>query len=132
MSTDNLMLVSVLGLVVNIFGLLAFHEAHNHGLGGGDCALHDHSNDPDGCCGEDHGGASIMALSPQGDLVVRAYQGARVPALGGSEGVADGAEFGATEGDALGACDGDMLGATESDSLGVAAFRRRWLRRRGR
>lgn len=71
MSTDNLMLVSVVGLVVNIFGLLAFHEAHNHGLGGGDCALHDHSNDPGGCCGEDHGGAATMALSPLGDLVVR-------------------------------------------------------------
>jgi hypothetical protein len=65
------MLVSVLGLVVNIFGLLAFHEAHNHGLGGGDCALHDHSSNPDGCCGEDHGGAATMALSPLGDLVVR-------------------------------------------------------------
>ena len=71
MSTDNLMLVSVAGLVVNIFGLLAFHEAHNHGLNGAECALHDHSAD-DGCCGDDHGGAATMALSPSGELVVRA------------------------------------------------------------
>ena len=31
MSTDHLLLVSVVGLMVNILGLLSFHEAHLHG-----------------------------------------------------------------------------------------------------
>jgi zinc transporter 5/7 len=58
MSTENLMLVSVLGLVVNIAGLVACQEAHTHAhLGGQECSVSGHSHGADQPCGDDHGSA---------------------------------------------------------------------------
>ena len=41
-NTDRLLFVSVAGLLVNLFGIFAFHEAHHHAHGGG-CS-HGHSH----------------------------------------------------------------------------------------
>ena len=64
MSTENLMLVSVLGLVVNVAGLVACQEAHSHAhLGGGECTMHGHFHGA-GACTDDHGSAQEIVLSP--------------------------------------------------------------------
>ena len=44
-STDRLLFVSVAGLLVNLFGIFAFHEAHHHAHGGGCSHGHNHSHD---------------------------------------------------------------------------------------
>lgn len=49
LSTDGLLLVSILGLVVNVIGLLCCHEAHDHGH-------HDHGHGSDSdedCCDDE-------------------------------------------------------------------------------
>jgi Co/Zn/Cd efflux system component len=57
MSTENLMLVSVLGLIVNIAGLVACSEAHSHAhLGGAECTMGGHNHgESGGACSDDHG-----------------------------------------------------------------------------
>ncbi|VDM43855.1 unnamed protein product [Toxocara canis] len=61
-STDKLMVVAVAGLVVNIFGMYAFHGAeHGHSHGGGDHAhshAHGHSHGSGASHGHSHGGGN--------------------------------------------------------------------------
>ena len=64
-STDRLLFVSIAGLLVNLFGIFAFHEAHHHAHGGG-CSHshgdkksghshdHDHHHGDSSCGGHGH------------------------------------------------------------------------------
>mmetsp|Transcript_9410 Transcript_9410/g.23913 ORF Transcript_9410/g.23913 Transcript_9410/m.23913 type:complete len:318 (-) Transcript_9410:276-1229(-) len=55
LSTDGLLLVSILGLVVNVIGLVCCHEAHDHGHDHGHGHGHgDSSSDDDDECHEIH------------------------------------------------------------------------------
>ena len=55
-STDRLLFVSVAGLLVNLFGIFAFHEAHHHAHGGGCSHGHDSKSSHSGHNhGLDHG-----------------------------------------------------------------------------
>ncbi|RKP05782.1 cation efflux family-domain-containing protein [Thamnocephalis sphaerospora] len=45
MNTDRLLLVSILGLLVNLVGVMAFHDHHHHGHSHGHGHDHDHDHD---------------------------------------------------------------------------------------
>ncbi|MQL98355.1 hypothetical protein Taro_031057 [Colocasia esculenta] len=52
-STNSLLTVSIGGLVVNVVGLVFFHEEHHHAHGGGSCSHTHHAHD-DGSCSHTH------------------------------------------------------------------------------
>nr|CAD2128368.1 unnamed protein product [Meloidogyne enterolobii] len=56
--TDKLLFVAVAGLLVNLFGMYAFHGGHGHSHGGGHG--HSHSSSDGGDHGHSHGGNANM------------------------------------------------------------------------
>ncbi|XAR51809.1 hypothetical protein NMG60_11006547 [Bertholletia excelsa] len=73
-STDSLLIVSIGGLLVNVVGLLFFHEEHHHAHGGSGSCLHSHSHGHSHSNSQhhlhDHGGHDNKIYDNQHDCIV--------------------------------------------------------------